>query len=406
VWFQSRHGKVAAMNTLMPQAVRREVSRSNALWSHDGTPVQLYYIDDDGSIRSSLYLYVVTDAHSRAIIGHSLGHLENYRIVVGSLSDAIERTGYVPDQLQYDNGSSSNCDAVQAFQNNMSMVHFPCQPRRARPKYVESILGMFQTLVLRQESNFKGANITARSLDNRTNPEHMEFLKKNKHLLPSFSQIKEQVTALIEKYNNLATGRDEFGRRIGESPMSKYNSALEGSRKLNYFEKLSLFVVSVAKPYKYGVRGIERKIDGQKYYYIVPDDENNTTDFKFQRLHAGESFTIKINLENPDFIMLFDSQDRFVAQARDREKLAPCIADYKEGEGAKVRRFINGTKQWAEENENRYRELLRPTGTDGFVNVELMDKESYNRMESQAIDQINGIQEESELVQRLKSTWK
>jgi hypothetical protein len=403
IWYQMRHGKIAAMNNIMPQAVRREVSRSNALWSHDGTPVQLYYLDDQGKVRSSLYLYVVTDAHSRAIIGHALGQTENHRIVIASLADAIESTGYVPDQLQYDNGSNNTCDAVQAFQNNMSLIHFPCQPHRARAKYVEAIFGMFQTLVLRQETNFKGANITAKSLDSRVNPEHLKEIKK---YLPTLDQVKEQVLNLIDKYNNLATGRDEFGRRIGESPMQHYKSALKGSRTLNYFEKLSLFVVSVTKPYKYGVRGIERKIDGQKYFYIVPDNENNTTDFNFQRKHYGESFTIKINLENPDFIMLFDAEGRFVAEARDREKLAPCIADYAPGEGAKVRSFINGTKQWANENEERYRELLRPTGTDGFVSVELMDKGSYNRMEGEAIDRINGIEEESELVQRLKRTYK
>jgi hypothetical protein len=405
IWYQSRHGKIAAMNNIMPQAVRRAVSRSNALWSHDGTPVQLYYLDEQAKVRSSLYLYVVTDAHSRAIIGHSLGESENYRAVIGALTDAIDTYGYVPDQVQYDNGSSNICDAVQAFQDNMSLVHFPCQPRRARAKYVEAIFGMFQTLVLRQETNFKGANITARSLDNRANPEHLEELKK-KHLLPTLAELKEQVIVLIDKYNNLATGRDQYGRRIGDAPIVKYKSALQGSRTLNYFEKISLFVVSVAKPYKYGVRGIERKVDGQKYYYIVPDDENNTSDFNFQRKHHGESFTVKINLDNPDFIMLFDADGRFVAEARDREKLAPCIADYREGEGSKVQQFIHGTKSWTKENEERYRQLLRPTGTDGFVSVELMDKDSYNRMESEAIDHINGIEEDSELVQRLKSTWK
>jgi hypothetical protein len=403
VWYQSRHGKVAAMTNIMPQAVRRAVSRSNALWSHDGTPVQLYYRDEKGNVRSGLYLYVVTDAHSYAIIGHHLGETENYKAVIGAISNAIENHGYVPNQLQYDNGSSNICDVVQAFQDNMSLVHFPCEPRKARAKYVESILGMFQTLVLRQETNFKGANITAKSLDNRANPEHLKAIKEQ---LPTKDQLEMQVLELIDTYNNLATGRDEYGRRVGESPIERYRNALTGSRTLNYFEKLSLFVVSVAKPYKYGVRGIERKVDGQKYFYIVPDDENNTTDFTFQRKHFGESFTIKINLENPDFIMLFDAKGRFVAEAHDREKLAPCIADYKPGEGSKVQRFIHGTKQWTKENEERYQQLLKPTGTDGFASVELMDKGSYNRLESDAIDRINGIEEESELVQKLKRTYK
>lgn len=403
VWYQNRHGKVAAMTNIMPQAVRREVSRSNALWSHDGTPVQLYYQDEAGQIRSSLYLYVVTDAHSRAIIGHSLGESETHRIVIDSLANAIETFGYVPDQLQYDKGSSNVNDAVQAFQNNMSLVHFPCQPRKARAKYVEAILGMFQTLILRQEENFKGANITARSLDNRANPEHLKDIRKH---LPTLSQLKEQVVSLIEKYNNLSTERDEYGRRTGESPLNRYLSAIEGSRTLNHFEKHSLFVIKLPKPLKYGVRGIERKVDGVKYFYIVPDDKSNTTDFNFQRLHFGESFSVKINLDNPDFIMLFDQEGRFVAEARDREKLAPCISDYKEGEETEVRKFINGTKQWTEYNEERYKQLLRPTGTDGFSHIDLMGKDDFNRMESAAIDRINGVEEESDLVRRLNQTWK
>lgn len=403
VWYQNRHGKVAAMTNIMPQAVRRHVSRSNALWSHDGTPVQLYYQDSEGHIRSSLYLYIVTDAHSRAIIGSALGETENHRIVVDAIANAIETTGFVPDQLQHDNSSSSINDAVQGFQNNMSLVHFPCQPHKARAKYVEAIFGLFQTLVLRQEENFKGANITAKSIDNRANPEHLKEIRKH---LPTLSQVKEQVLGLMEKYNSLSTERDEYGRRMGQGPMERYKAATEGSRKLNHFEKHSLFVVKLPKPLRYGVRGVERKVDGVKYYYIVPDDNSNTTDFNFQRLHFGESFTVKINLDNPDFIMLFDAEGRFVAEARDREKLAPCIADYKEGEGAEVRKFINGTKTWTEDNEKRYQQLLRPTGTDGFSSVDLMGKDEYNRMESAAIDRINGVEEESDLVRRLNQTWK
>ena len=388
-WYGSRHGEVQAMNDIMPIARRRKVSEANNIWSIDGTPVQMYY-KEGGKLYSNLYMYVVTDAASSAIIGYALGVNENSALVLRALRDAMERQMYAPVQLQYDNASANTQAAVQALMGNMSEVAFPCQPYRARAKYVEAIQGHFQSAVQRLYPNFKGGNITARSLDSRINPDEARKIKQS---APTLEGLKAQAAEAVETWNNTAHKRDKYGIPQGMTPMQKYDSAADKRKRLSFFDIQMLYVVEIPNRadakgrYTYGQRGVEMVVDGQKHYFIVPDNESATTHFNFSRYNQGERFTVRMNVKHPQVIRLY-KDGRYVADAVDMVEISAGIADARKyGDGHNVREFINGARRWAQENKEAY--SVAATGTDGAVGPLTLGKGDWNAQESEAIDALN-----------------
>ena len=208
VWFYARHGKLAADNVIQPIINRDTPSFPDALWSVDGTTMQLYYRDSEGKIKSDLYVYFITDANTGAVIGHSIAFTETSDVVETALRDAVNRYGYKPYQLQYDNSSANISYAIKSIMSNMTRVHFPCEPLKGRSKYVEGIIGHFQQRVLRYMEHFKGGNITATSLNSKANPELLKKLTKNPELIPNQYQVIQDFESAIRSYNNRGEKRD------------------------------------------------------------------------------------------------------------------------------------------------------------------------------------------------------
>lgn len=372
VWFYARHGKQAGDNELQPIINRQTPSFPDALWSIDGTASQLYYRDEKGKIQSDLYIYFVTDACTGAIIGHSVAFAETSGMVTEALKNAIDKHGNKPYQIQYDNSSANISTAVQAMMGNMSRVHFPCQPYRGRSKYVESIIGHFQQRVLRQLKNFKGGNINVKSLDSQANPELLALLRKNTDMLYSREEAIIEINQSVEKWNSRGEKRDNYGRFVGESKISRYNSIQHEKRaKFNYFDKISLFMVEKNNPLPYTTQGIRIEINKKKYNFIVPDPDS-IGDFIFSNEHLGEKFTVRYNSQNPEMISLYQNKV-FIAQAYEKERYAACVADMKNGNNARRIRFTEKQEEYGQkysicELEKQMAILgeMKSTGTDGF----------------------------------------
>lgn len=400
IWHFSRHGVDASNNEFQSLIKRNRPSFPDALISIDGTALQLYYKDSSGKMRSDLYYYLVTDAYSLSIVGYAVAYTETSELVMEALKNYVDTFGYKPYQLQYDNSSANVSGAIQGLMNNMSKVAFPCKPYSGRSKIVETIIGNFEQSVLRQYENFKGGSPTTKNLNSKANPELIKKIQKD---LPTEEQVIEMFKDAVNEWNLRGERRNGYGQFEGETRLEKYAHQHDKRVRLNYFEKMMLFMVELPKQYKYTNKGITIKgID-----YIVPDPDE-IGDFIFQNLHYGELFTVRVNLSMPGFIHLFKN-NRFVAEAFEKESYASCVADMKEGEASKIRIYQLKQKQYGEiqsRNElERQRQFLESrgiaTGTYGHSWQDI-PKADYNRKESQEVDIINGVSQESELVRRLK----
>lgn len=425
VWYYMRHGKLVGDADMQPMIDREPVSKPDMLWSLDGTTMQLYYKkrvkDGKGrekwSIKSDLYAYFVTDACTGAIIGYSVAFSESSGMVIEALQNTVDKWGYKPYQMNYDNSSANISATVKGLINNMSHVNFPCTPYSGRSKSVELVIGHFQQRELRKLKNFKGGNVTVKSVNSMANPELLKELAKDLDFtdkLPTEEQVLAEFDQAVEAWNGRGEARDAYGAFIGKSKIERYAEEREGRVKMNYFEKLSLFMVELRNQqhpfgeYEYRQKGIEVAIRGEKMKFVVPDNEISAMDFEFSREHLGHTFKVYVNLRanRPEWIELRDRNGKKVADAYEKEKLAACVADMKNkpGEMSKIQLFNIMQKHCYEDAKTemeRQREIaeqtgFRATGTDGFgFGWWDTPKTVVNAQNNAVEDRRNGIVEKS-----------
>lgn len=401
IWMFGRHGKHDAAMLTTPQIERDPVSRADALWSLDGSTMQMYYRDENGKIKSDLYVYFITDVYSSAIIGYSVAFSETSGMVVDALKMAVDKYGYKPFQLQYDNGSANVSDAIQGVMSNMSRVHFGCRPYWGQSKYIETYIGHFQQRVLRKDEAFKGGNVTSPSLNSKANPDLLKKFKENPEQLYTESEVLARFAAAVNEWNARGEKRNEYGEFVGEAKIERYMHPHADREKLTYFEKISLFMSPLAKPYPYGLQGITITLGGKKRKYIVPDMDG-IGDFEFNRLHLNEKFNVRINVLNPDFITLY-KDGKLIATGHEKDKYAACVADMKNKplDASKIKLFLQKQEQYGydhaiSEMEKQRAVLaqhgLKATGTDGFgFGWADMSKSDFNDRQSVEEDIRNGI---------------
>lgn len=425
VWYYMRHGKLVGNADMQPMIDREPVSKPDMLWSLDGTTMQLYYKkrvkDGKGrekwSIKSDLYAYFVTDACTGAIIGYSVAFSESSGMVIEALQNTVDKWGYKPYQMNYDNSSANISATVKGLINNMSHVNFPCTPYSGRSKSVELVIGHFQQRELRKLKNFKGGNVTVKSVNSVANPELLKELAKDLDFtdkLPTEEQVLAEFDQAVEAWNGRGEARDAYGAFIGKSKIERYAEEREGRVKMNYFEKLSLFMVELKNQqhpfgeYEYRQKGIEVAIRGEKMKFIVPDNASSAMDFEFSREHLGHTFKVFVNLraDRPEWVELRDRNGKKVADAYEKEKLAACVADMKNkpGEMSKIQLFNIMQKHCYEDAKTemeRQREIaeqtgFRATGTDGFgFGWWDTPKTVVNAQNNAVEDRRNGIVEKS-----------
>lgn len=396
VWFYARHGKHAADNEIQSLINRKTPSFPDALWSIDGTSMQLYYVDNDGKIKSDLYVYFVTDACTSAIIGVSVAFAETSGMVTEALRNAVDTYKYKPYQLQYDNSSANVSVAVKNLMTNMSRVHFPAEPYKGRSKYVEGIIGHFQQRVLRHYTNFKGGNVDVKSLNSQANPELLKWLRKNPEQLPDRNGVITMLNDAVSQWNSRGEKRDNYGRFIGQSKIERYTSIQHEQRaELNYFDRISMFMVEQRVPYTYGTNGIVVDVKGYEHHFIVPDSDN-VGDFMFANDNLGLKFKIKIDRDNPDMIALY-KDGVFIDFAYNKERYAACVADTKPGDTAKRVLFKQKQEEWGEQYAKRELEKqmielgeIQATGTEGFGWFDT-SKYNHNQREAALEDRQNGM---------------
>ena len=414
LWFKPRHGRAAEIKHIMPQAVREKVGTPDAIWSIDGTPIQRYYRDDKGKMKSGIYAYFVVDGCSGAVVGHAFGCTENSQLVTDALMNAMANQKRKPYQLQYDQGSVHMSDAVSSLFDNMTNIHFPCKPYLARPKWVERSFADFQQQQQATKADFKGSNVTSNGLDQKANPDSFKGKDKRNSLL-TLEELLNDLDLSVAAYNTTGTKRDKHGVRYGDTPMDKYNADYKDKQVLTDYEISSLFVVELSKPYKYKQAGILKIIDGEKHYFIVPDHGGNgSTDFNFQSLWLDKEFTVRVSLTGFNTYMKLYKSGKYIATAFNRVKLSPTIKDYQNGNGASPAEFKIGMKEWEEHNKKRREEMLQigeeyalaPTGTTGAIGFENMRKDDFNKFESDVSDKLNGVTEHNSILERLKERYK
>jgi hypothetical protein len=383
LWMISRDGTLAARNVLERTIRRRRPSFPDALWTLDGLTVQLRYKAVDGSVRSDLYAVVILDANSDRVVGWSFGTTETGTLVQAALRSAGRNTMMLPYQIQYDNSSANISTEVDDLMKRLSRVHFPTQPYNGKSKMVENFIGRLESYFLRHFHNFKGGNITAKSLQVRANPDYLESLRKNNQL-PTVDGARAQFELAIRAFN--ATR----GERDGMSPDERYKIAHPERRKMDYLTIVDAYWVTRREQVRYTKDGLTIQVDRQRYTYEVESDQRGIEDMNFRRKYLGDRFTVKYDPDDLTCLHLYQD-DTWIAMASQKYEAPMAIADYQDGEGSIVSEALKQRRQYLQTIQDDHAAIVSDLKEEGLpvdLDFNLLHKDAYNRIEGRILDDL------------------
>lgn len=342
-----RHGKKVAKYMNEPTFKRRKPSYPHAMWVMDGTPIELYY-QEDGKYWKRMYGFFVIDACTWNIVGYSLADSETSEMIFKACKTAALNTGYLPDQLQFDNSAAIKSKDMMEWYKTFTRYAIPTEVGNAKAKIIEPAFARFNESCLRQFDNYAGANITAKKLDSRVND---EWLKKNKQAIPDRAGVINQIGQAIEMWN--LTHPLEGGSKA--RPLTLEN-------RVEIFWKWRMKNRETRQTYGYRREGITIQIRNQKYDYAVYDAGDKQLDYKFWRHHAGKSFHVKYDHDDMSMIALYEG-DHFVSYADAQRELPMAIVDYEKGEGDYVQGALSKRKEfWKDLEEDLAKDKIEAEG--------------------------------------------
>lgn len=328
-----RHGIKETKNLYEPTFHRRRPSYPHALWVMDGSPIELYYLTAENS-RRRLYGFMVMDAATWHIVGTAIGDTETEALVFLALREAATSSGYLPDQLLFDNSSAIKSKDMMEWYETFARYRTPAQVGNAKTKIIEPAWRQFNEQCLRQYDNYAGANITAKRLDSRVND---EWLRKNKDLLPDQEGVLAQFHEALSVWNLT-------------HPLEGDTQAipLTLDLRVSIFWKWRMKNREERQTYTYTKDGLTIQIAQERYTYVVYAAGGKQLDYEFWRQHAGKRFHVKYDQEDMSMIALYEG-DHFTTYAEEVKRMPMAIVDYEEGEGERVQAAIAGRKAFWQE---------------------------------------------------------
>lgn len=343
-----------------------------ALYESDGTKLNLFYKDDKGKVVANLQMYVVVDVATEVFLGYSFGFSEDMNAVKRAYRMAIERGAVLPHQTRFDNGGAHKSKEVTAYMQHVSSVHFNAMAYNGQSKYIEGIIGRWQTKHLRYFHNFTGMNITAKSDNSRLNT---SFLKSNAHLIPALRECIGQAVEALEAWNNTITKR-------GISRMEFFHKNKSG-REITEHDRIML-MYDTRQEITYRKDGIELISEGNKLFFEVCS--NGIPDMDFHAENVGRKFAIRWNPDDQSHIYLLDPENnRIIARADRALQMAGSLMDYSEGS----RTAINQRLQLKHQQASRALDYLHEAKTNNPLELSHSKtfKNALNRAEGEYLVQ-------------------
>lgn len=336
-----------------------------ALWESDGTKLNLFYRNETGKLMADLQMYIVADIASEAIIGYSFGKSENADLVKKAFRMGLQRSKLLPKQVRYDNGGAHRSAEVSSFIDNLADVNFRSTAYSGQSKYIEGIIGRFQTKHLRLFHNFTGMNITAKSDNSRLNT---SYIKSNPHLVPDLPTCIKNAVEALEAWNHSVI-------KGGLTRIEYFKRNAEGRQLTEQDQVLLMYEPREALTYRKD--GLELICAGKKLHYDVYNGD--VPDLDFHAENVGRKFAIRWNPEETDHIYLLDQDsNRIIARAERITEMAGSLYDYTEGS----RSAIN--KRLAMKKDQAQRAFDKVYAAKDEFQVELSHSRSYKDALSRA----------------------
>lgn len=192
--YRLRYGAAAAQKQMVHTTTIPALHR-NTQWPADGWTLPFC-----GANFQRYVLYIVRDAHSRKIIGYSVGESENSTIVLEALEDAVRNTGVLPAELLTDKHSWLKAQERLLTEMDKMGVIITTTTNAQRNAIAERYNQYFDPRC-REIAGYTGKNMTATGKDSRPGPEAITEITKPKHF-KTIAEIKTIAAYLVLEFNN------------------------------------------------------------------------------------------------------------------------------------------------------------------------------------------------------------
>lgn len=314
MWYDAVYGEQAARQKFGRKQRTALPSRRDTLWYGDGTKLNLYYLDENGDVRTTS-VYEVIDASSEVLLGYHISDHEDYEAQYHAYRMAIQLSKHKPYEIVHDNqGGHKKLENKGGFFDKICHIHRSTAPYNGESKTIESIFGRFQSQILHKDWRFTGQNITASKTSSRPN---LEFIEANKDSLYTLDELKDAYAAARKEWNEgMMPGTNQ--KRI-----DIYNNSVnEDTEEVNIYTMIDMFWIFTDKPITFTDQGIKLTVKKQAHQYEV-FSAPGVPDHEWRRLHTLQRFYVAYDPYDMTSVRLY-SEDK-AGQKRFERVAAPYM---------------------------------------------------------------------------------
>ncbi len=298
-WYGGRVGELTAYQVYGYKHKTTMPEKRDALWYIDGTKLNLYY-NKEGKLATAMVVEVI-DAYSDCLLGYAITETEDFQAQYRAVRMALEKAGHRPYELVHDNQGGQTSKVAKEWFDRIALVHRTTQPNRPQSKTIENLFGRFQQEVLKRMPWFTGANVTAKSDENRPD---LEWIKANLNLLPrSLEELEEQYVVLRNEWNLRKHHRIGIARI--EMYETSHNEALTPFSEADYE---ALFLLTRPRTIRFEGRGLVLESGKQEYAYDAYTETQEgklLVDFEWRLKNIGQEFVVRYDPEDLSKLYLY-----------------------------------------------------------------------------------------------------
>lgn len=280
----------------------------------DGWDLPFYYLGVDGNKNprlKKLTLIAIKDAHSRKIVGYSIGKSENRLTLLDALEDAVTNTGAMPFELVSDNHSYNQTKELKNFKEELDKIGttWTVDMNPKIKAITERGFKDFGERFCKSHYGYIGQGIKTKDKDGRTKQEMIDKYQKKGKIL-SETEIEMIGISVVMEFNKTVLPNK------GKSPDQLYLESPKPQRlEVDEYDKLRLFTKKTE--YKISRHQINIVIAGDKYEYQLPS--------KYAKYNGK---TVAVRYDSPELIYLFDlKNDQAICTLKQKEKAHGALAD-------------------------------------------------------------------------------
>jgi transposase InsO family protein len=238
-------------------------------WQMDGTRANFLDWKDSEGKSHFLYMVIVRDVHSGAVLGLSMGESEDRWMYIHALRMAAQKTGYLPYELVLDRFPGHNSSEFKEIELKIKeagiLVNY-VHTAQGKAK-IERFFNTLQTVFMAQSDKYYGEGIMSnRPFAHRSSEMLKESRKKAKLLSWGFEKACDELEAVMALYNNTPLSNySEKYKQVAESPMGLHDkSPKESVKVILTWAIMQMFGLQKVV----GIRNSYIKTDIQKVEYL------------------------------------------------------------------------------------------------------------------------------------------